>query len=121
MCVIRRDQLMGRPTKPVDARASERFCVALRPETVALIREYASLQGELQASPIVRRVLERVFDRRLINKALGMGNTPSSSAMCYGDLRQPSASTMRYVLTGSPHDTGVRFDGADSPSLDRSE
>jgi len=82
---------MPRPKKPEHVKADHRFCVCLRTETVDQIYRYASLQGE-QAGPIVRRALERVF---------GMLETSSSRGSCYGENRQPSPSTMQFVLTGS--------------------
>lgn len=102
---------MPRPKKPPTERADQRFCVCLKTDTVDSIYKFASLQGE-SAGPVVRRVLERVF---------GMLETSSSRSSCYGDTRQPSASTMRFVLTGSPPGSGVRLSGADSPDLDRRE
>ena len=91
---------MPRPKKPDHAKATHRFCVCLKDETASTIFRFASLQGE-QAGPIVRRALERVFDQKLIDRAFGMRETHSSSETCYGDIRQPANSTMRYVLTDS--------------------
>ena len=102
---------MARPKKPETEKAAHRLCICVKDETADAIYRYAELNGE-QAGPIVRRVLENVFS---------MLKTPGSSNSCYGGTRQPSASTMRYVLTGSPHETGVRLDGADSLSLGRRE
>lgn len=84
--------MAGRPRKLESEKADHRLCVCLRTETVDAIYRYASREGE-QAGPILRRVLERVF---------GMLETSSTRAACYNGERQPSASTMRYVLTGSP-------------------
>jgi hypothetical protein len=102
---------MARPKKPVTDKVAHRLCICLKDETADLIYRYAELNGE-PAGPIVRRVLENVF---------GMLKTPGSSNSCYGDRRQPSASTMRYVLTGSPHETGARLDDAVSSSLGHRE
>jgi hypothetical protein len=102
---------MARPPKPESSRATARFCVCLKPDTVDQIYRFAAMNGDKQAGPLVRRVLENVF---------GMLKTHGSSNVCYGEPRQPSASTMRYVLT-SPAESGVRSGGAVSPPLDRRE
>lgn len=102
---------MARPRKLESEKADHRFCLCLRTETVDTIYRYAAREGE-QAGPIVRRVLERVF---------GMLETASTRSACYGEVRQPAASTMQYVLTGSPPKRAHRSVDAVVSALGRRE